>query len=217
MDKALAEPRADLSPYAPRIVTLQINPEKIGDLIGPKGKTIRGASRTRRVAELHRRRHRPGVDRPPWVARRWQRARQMVQAITAEPEIGAGPTKATVHDHDVRSERSVGSCLGPRALVHISELKHGRTDKTEDQSVNKGDRVHGKAARPATSVDACALSMMALVRSLKACPGRAPSARGPRGRRRPSRPRSENGGDRPRRSGGGGRGVRALAPLVGRG
>ena len=35
-------PRADLSPYAPRIVTMQINPEKIGDLIGPKGKTIRG-------------------------------------------------------------------------------------------------------------------------------------------------------------------------------
>ena len=42
MKKALAEPRADLSPYAPRIVTVQINPEKIGDLIGPKGKTIRG-------------------------------------------------------------------------------------------------------------------------------------------------------------------------------
>ncbi|HEX6316655.1 MAG TPA: polyribonucleotide nucleotidyltransferase, partial [Gemmatimonadaceae bacterium] len=42
MKKALAAPRADLSPYAPRIVTMQINPEKIGDLIGPKGKTIRG-------------------------------------------------------------------------------------------------------------------------------------------------------------------------------
>src|SRR6185369_13025166 len=42
MHKALPEKRADLSPYAPRIVTLMINPEKIGDLIGPKGKTIRG-------------------------------------------------------------------------------------------------------------------------------------------------------------------------------
>src|ERR1700757_3713005 len=42
MEKALSGPRGDLSPYAPRIVTLQISPEKIGDLIGPKGKTIRG-------------------------------------------------------------------------------------------------------------------------------------------------------------------------------
>src|SRR5438477_5095354 len=42
MEKALAQPRAELSRFAPRIVTMNINPEKIGDLIGPKGKTIRG-------------------------------------------------------------------------------------------------------------------------------------------------------------------------------
>ena len=42
MNKALSEPRAEMSKYAPRIVTVQISPEKIGDLIGPKGKTIRG-------------------------------------------------------------------------------------------------------------------------------------------------------------------------------
>ena len=42
MDKALPAKRDELSPYAPRIITMQINPEKIGDLIGPKGKTIRG-------------------------------------------------------------------------------------------------------------------------------------------------------------------------------
>ena len=41
MDQALAEPRDDLSQYAPRIVSIQINPEKIGEIIGPKGKTIR--------------------------------------------------------------------------------------------------------------------------------------------------------------------------------
>ncbi len=42
MNQAMSAPRPDLSPYAPRIVTMNINPEKIGDLIGPKGKTIRG-------------------------------------------------------------------------------------------------------------------------------------------------------------------------------
>ena len=42
MKKVLSAPRAELSAYAPRIFTIQIKPDKIGDLIGPKGKTIRG-------------------------------------------------------------------------------------------------------------------------------------------------------------------------------
>jgi len=41
MDQVLSEARDDLSAYAPRIVSIQINPEKIGEIIGPKGKTIR--------------------------------------------------------------------------------------------------------------------------------------------------------------------------------
>ena len=41
MAKTIAEPRSELSPYAPRIETVQINPEKIGDVIGPGGKTIK--------------------------------------------------------------------------------------------------------------------------------------------------------------------------------
>ena len=43
MDAALSSPRTELSPWAPRIITIQINPDKIGEVIGPKGKTIRGA------------------------------------------------------------------------------------------------------------------------------------------------------------------------------
>src|SRR5205814_1663705 len=42
MDQAMPKPRSELSKYAPRIITIQIRPDKIGDLIGPKGKTIRG-------------------------------------------------------------------------------------------------------------------------------------------------------------------------------
>src|SRR5690348_17433412 len=41
MDQAIPKPRSQLSKYAPRIITIQIRPDKIGDLIGPKGKTIR--------------------------------------------------------------------------------------------------------------------------------------------------------------------------------
>src|SRR4030095_10615341 len=96
MNKALSEPRKDLSPYAPRIVTLTINPEKIGDLIGPKGKTIRGIQ-DETGAEIT-------VDDAGLVTiaavggEAMERARQMIQAVTAEPVIGdtyEGTVKST--------------------------------------------------------------------------------------------------------------------------
>ncbi len=40
MKEALAAPRAEISPYAPRIITLFINPEKVADVIGPAGKIM---------------------------------------------------------------------------------------------------------------------------------------------------------------------------------
>jgi polyribonucleotide nucleotidyltransferase len=139
MKKALEAPRADLSPYAPRIVTMQINPEKIGDLIGPKGKTIRGIQEET-GAELT-------VDDSGTVTiaavggEAMERARQMVAAITAEPEVGA------VYEGTVKSTTTFGAFIeimpGTEALLHISEMRHGRTEKTEDV-VKKGDHVKVK-------------------------------------------------------------------------
>jgi polyribonucleotide nucleotidyltransferase len=139
MSKALAEPRADLSPYAPRIVTMTINPEKIGDLIGPKGKTIRGIQEET-GAEIT-------VDDTGLVTiaavggEAMERARQMIQALTAEPVIGE------IYEGNVKSTTAFGAFVeimpGTEGLVHISELKHGRTEKTEDV-VKKGDRVKVK-------------------------------------------------------------------------
>ena len=195
MDKALAEPRADLSPFAPRIVTLQINPEKIGDLIGPKGKTIRGIQ-DETGAELT-------VDDSGLVTiaavggDAMQRARQMVQAITAEPEIGA------TYEGTVKTTTAFGAFVeimpGTEGLVHISELKHGRTEKTEDV-VNKGDRVTVKLL-DRDERGRLRLSMKALVPRPEGMPEEEP--RPPRGEGDGERPRAENGGgDRPRRSGG---------------
>jgi polyribonucleotide nucleotidyltransferase len=194
MDKALAEPRADLSPFAPRIVTLQINPEKIGDLIGPKGKTIRGIQ-DETGAELT-------VDDSGLVTiaavggDAMQRARQMVQAITAEPEIGA------TYEGTVKTTTAFGAFVeimpGTEGLVHISELKHGRTEKTEDV-VNKGDRVTVKLL-DRDERGRLRLSMKALVPRPEGMPEE--EARPPRAEGDGDRPRSENGGDRPRRSGG---------------
>ena len=139
MGKALAEPRADLSQYAPRIVTMNISPEKIGDLIGPKGKTIRGIQ-DETGAELT-------VDDTGLVTiaavggEAMERARQMIQALTAEPIIG------DTYEGTVKSTTAFGAFVeimpGTEGLVHISELKHGRTEKTEDV-VKKGDRVKVK-------------------------------------------------------------------------
>ena len=139
MSKALAEPRADLSQYAPRIVTMTINPEKIGDLIGPKGKTIRGIQEET-GAEIT-------VDDTGLVTiaavggEAMERARQMIQALTAEPVIGE------TYEGAVKSTTAFGAFVeimpGTEGLVHISELKHGRTEKTEDV-VKKGDRVRVK-------------------------------------------------------------------------
>lgn len=139
MRKALAEPRSDLSAYAPRIVTVNINPEKIGELIGPKGKTIRGIQEET-GAEI-------SVDDSGMVTiaavggEAMERARQMVQAITAEPVIG------DTYEGTVKSTTAFGAFVeimpGTEGLVHISELKHGRTEKTEDV-VKKGDRVRVK-------------------------------------------------------------------------
>jgi len=194
MDKALAEPRADLSPFAPRIVTLQINPEKIGDLIGPKGKTIRGIQ-DETGAELT-------VDDTGLVTiaavggDAMQRARQMVQAITAEPEIGA------TYEGTVKTTTAFGAFVeimpGTEGLVHISELKHGRTEKTEDV-VNKGDRVTVKLL-DRDERGRLRLSMKALVPRPEGMPEEEP--RPPRAEGDGERPRSENGGERPRRSGG---------------
>jgi polyribonucleotide nucleotidyltransferase len=139
MAKTLPEPRSDLSKYAPRIVTMTINPEKIGDLIGPKGKTIRGIQEET-GAEI-------SVEDTGLVTiaavggEAMERARQMIQALTAEPVIGE------TYEGTVKSTTAFGAFVeimpGTEGLVHISELKHGRTEKTEDV-VKKGDRVRVK-------------------------------------------------------------------------
>ncbi len=139
MSEALAEPRKDLSPYAPRIVTMNISPEKIGDLIGPKGKTIRGIQ-DETGAEIT-------VDDSGLVTiaavggEAMERAKQMVQALTAEPVVGE------TYEGTVKSTTPFGAFIeimpGTEALLHISEMRWGRTDKTEDV-VKRGDRVRVK-------------------------------------------------------------------------
>ena len=204
MDKALEAPRGDLSPFAPRIVTMTISPEKIGDLIGPKGKTIRGIQ-DETGAELT-------VDDTGLVTiaavggESMERARQMVQALTAEPVVGE------TYEGTVKTTTPFGAFIeimpGTEGLVHISEMRHERTEKTEDV-VKKGDRVKVKLI-DRDERGRLRLSMKALTPRPEGMPEPEPNGGGGEGRSdRPRREGSEGRGDRgdrggrPRRSGGG--------------
>jgi len=136
MDKALAAPRAELSQYAPRIVTVQIPVDKIGELIGPKGKNIRGIQEET-GAELT-------VDDDGTVTiaavggESMERAKQMVMAITAEPVVGE------TYEGTVKTVTAFGAFVeimpGTEALLHVSEMRWERVEKPEDVC-KKGDRV----------------------------------------------------------------------------
>jgi polyribonucleotide nucleotidyltransferase len=136
MQKALATHRADLSKYAPRIFTITIKPDKIGDVIGPKGKTIRGiqdatgAKITIEDSGL--------VTIAAVGGEAGEKARDMVMSLVAEPEVGR------IYEGPVKSTTAFGAFIeimpGVEGLLHISELQHARTEKTEDV-VKKGDVV----------------------------------------------------------------------------
>ena len=139
MGQTLAQPRTSLSKYAPRIITIQIKPDRIGDIIGPKGKTIRGIQ-DQTGAEIN-------VDDSGLVTisstggEAGERARDMISAIVQEPEVGL------IYEGTVKSTTAFGAFVeilpGVEGLLHISELQHARTERTEDV-VKKGDRVRVK-------------------------------------------------------------------------
>jgi polyribonucleotide nucleotidyltransferase len=139
MSKVLPVARTELSKFAPRIFTMQIKPDKIGDVIGPKGKTIRGIQdATGAKISIED----TGVVTISAVGgEAGEKARAMVAAITTEPEVGR------TYEGPVKSTTAFGAFVeilpGVEGLLHISELQHGRTEKTEDV-VKKGDIVQVK-------------------------------------------------------------------------
>ncbi len=130
MHNAIAEPNKDLKPCAPRIKVMQIDPEKIGMLIGPGGKNIR------RIVEVSGAQVDVDDDNPGRVliyatsADSMNRAVSEVEMVTGEIEVGK------TYRGIVRSIKEFGAfveCLpGKEGLVHISELADFRVNKTED-------------------------------------------------------------------------------------
>lgn len=136
MDKAIAEPRPELSQYAPRITVININPDKIRDIIGPGGKMIRSIqdrTETRvRVDDSGR------VEIASADGTRAKQAEDIIRELTQEAEIGKlylGVVKRTV-DFGCFVEIFPGT----EGLVHISHLAEGRVERTTDV-VREGDEV----------------------------------------------------------------------------
>ena len=136
MAKVISEPRKELSKYAPRIVQVKINPEKIGALIGPGGKNIK------RIVEESG--CEINIDDDGTVniysvsAEGMEVARREIEGMTAEAEIGK------VYRGRVVTIKEFGCFVeflpGKDGLCHISELANFRVKMTED-IVKIGDEI----------------------------------------------------------------------------
>ena len=136
MEETIKEPRPEISPYAPKLLSLKINPDKIRDVIGPGGKVIRAIqletdSRididdSGLVKIL-------GVDEASG-----EKALKMIQEIVREAEVGA------IYEGTVRKIMDFGAFVeifpGTDGLVHISQLDSKRVNKVSD-ILREGDKV----------------------------------------------------------------------------
>ncbi|MBL6957659.1 MAG: polyribonucleotide nucleotidyltransferase [Rhodospirillales bacterium] len=139
MSKVMSNARDGISDNAPRITVIQINKDKIRDLIGPGGKMIREISETTGV--------KIDVDDDGTVkvaavdGEAGEKAVEWIKSITAEPEVGVIYTGKVVKTVDFGA--FVNFMGAKDGLVHISELAPERVEKTTD-IVNVGDTVKVK-------------------------------------------------------------------------
>ena len=136
MRSTLDQPRTELSKYAPRIETIKINPEKIGALIGPGGKTIKGIV-AETGAEINIEDD-GSVHIYATTGESMARAKEIIGGMTREIEIGQ------TYQGRVVTTKEFGAFVevfpGKDGLVHISELADFRVKRTEDV-VKVGDMI----------------------------------------------------------------------------
>ena len=136
MANTLAGPRSEMSPYAPRIETIRINPDKIGLIIGPGGKTIKGIV-AETGAEIN-------IEDDGSVhiyssnGEALARAKEIISGMTREISTGE------IYQGTVVSIKEFGAFVevlpGKDGLVHISELADFRVNKVQDV-VQMGDSI----------------------------------------------------------------------------
>jgi polyribonucleotide nucleotidyltransferase len=139
MNKAISEHREEMSKYAPRFITMKINPEKIRDVIGKGGATIKGITEATgasididdsgaiKIA---------AVDMEAGMA-----AKRMIEELTADIEVGR------IYEGKVSKIMDFGAFVtvlpGKDGLVHISQISNERVEKVTDK-LSEGDVVRVK-------------------------------------------------------------------------
>jgi polyribonucleotide nucleotidyltransferase len=136
MLETIAEPRPDMSPYAPRVFIIEIHPDKIGDVIGPGGKVIKkieGETGASISIEQDGHVYITAVDKDAG-----ERALKMVEDITRDVQIGE------TYVGRVTKTAAFGAFVeilpGREGLIHVSQLAPHRVERVEDV-VKVGDEL----------------------------------------------------------------------------
>src|SRR5574338_1045 len=136
MNEAISKPKDSLSPYAPRLITMNVATDQIGLIIGPGGKTIQGMQRLFGVninieddGTIH-------IASPN--KENAQQAKDYIKKLTATPEVGE------VYDGVVTKIADFGAFVeilpGKEGLLHISEIDNKRVNKVSDY-LKVGDKI----------------------------------------------------------------------------
>ncbi len=139
MDKVIAEPRSETSQYAPKIISYKIDPDLIGTLIGPGGKTVK------KIQEETGANIEIDDDGTVFISAETrdagEQALKMARKYTEQPEAGE------VYEGVVKRIEKYGAFVeilpGKEGLLHISNIQHKRTEKVTDV-LKVGERVKVK-------------------------------------------------------------------------
>jgi polyribonucleotide nucleotidyltransferase len=136
MLEALPTPRTELSPYAPRLLTISVNPDQIGMIIGPGGRTIKGITEeTGAKVDIE---DDGTVTISSTNGESAKRARQIIEGMTRR--VGSGDVYLGKVTRIIPIGAFVEFLPGKEGMVHISQLAEGRVGKVEDE-VAVGDEV----------------------------------------------------------------------------
>ena len=194
--ETMPAPREDLKPHAPRIVTVTIDKDQIGALIGPGGKIIQDiqekSGATINIEEVG---NKGIVDVSATNKESIDKALARIRAIVAKPEVGE------VYDGIVKSIMPFGAFIeilpGKDGLLHVSEIDYKRIEKVEDV-LKEGDHIQVKLLEVDPKTGKLRLSHKALLPKPEGYQERSERPRGDRNDRgeRRERPERHDRGER---------------------
>jgi polyribonucleotide nucleotidyltransferase len=136
MDEAIAQPRESLSQYAPRLLTMKVETDQIGLIIGPGGKTIQGMQRLFGVEIAIDDTGTVNIASPN--KENAAKCKEYIKKMTATPEVGE------IYDGVITKIMDFGAFVeilpGKEGLLHISQIDNKRVNKVTDY-FKEGDKV----------------------------------------------------------------------------